>query len=436
MIRRRDFVRAFGLGAAGTLLGPLVRRLVAEARGDATDARLLFVLTDGNGWGHQGQPRDPENLDCDLRSATDWDLPAVLEPLAPVRSKVTILRNLYNPHGRNLHGNGWGTLTVAPTDGRNPGGVSLDRFVGHELGREDAFRSIALGVATRPDRAAVSTSADGPSRPFPAIASPTRAFATFFGSAESPDRAIASLAEGRSVLDAVHEDTTRLASRLAGPERSKLDQMLGALRELENQLGERVRVLSERGVPDIDLSDEGTLSAETVRAHVEIAARAFAFGLTRVAHLSVLGLDAHNVGWGFLGFGGDAHESVAHVSGGYDRARATAAYQAIQRFKATELAHLFGLLAAERVGDESLADRAVGIWVNSGGGKHHDGTSTIPLVVVGDAGGAMRTGLYHRYEGRVCVSRAFLSVARAVGSSATVFGDPEHCPGPLDELAR
>lgn len=434
MTSRRDFVRALGLGAAATLLGPLVRRMIAEARGDATDARVLFVLTDGNGWGHQGQPRDPESLDTTVRSATDWDLPDVLAPLAPLRSKVTILRNLYNPHGRNLHGNGWGTLTVAATDGRNPGGVSLDRFVGHELGREDAFRSIALGVADRPGHAAVSTSADGPFRPFPAIASPTRAFATFFGSAESPDRAVAALAEGRSVLDAVHDDTTRLASRLAGPERAKLDQMLGSLRELENQLAERSRVLGERGVPSITLSDEGTLSAETVRAHVEIAARAIAFGLSRVAHLSILGHDAHNVGWGFLGFGGDAHESVAHLSGGYDGARSTAAYRAILQFKAGELAHFFGLLAAERVGDGTLADRAVGIWVNSGGGKHHDGTSTIPLVLVGDAGGGLRAGLYHRYEGRVCVSRAFLSVARAVGSSATVFGDPEHCPGPLDEL--
>ena len=431
-LSRRELARTLGLGGAAALLGPLVGRLVSRARGEAPTRRLLFVLTDGNGWNHQGGgDRDPALLDP---SRADG-LPAVLDPLAPLAEKVTVLRRLYNPHGRNLHGNGWATLSVAPSDHRHPGGVSIDRFVAREVGGDDPFPSVALGLSTRSDRAAVSTSADGPSRPFPAEASPARAFPRLFGAAGSSEEALAALAEQRSVLDGLTDDVRRTESRLAGPERAKLEQMLGSLRDLEGQLAGRAAALMDRGVPGAPGESEAGLRGETVRDHVEVAAHAYAYGLTRVVHLSIFGRDAHNVGWGFLGFPGDAHESVAHVGHGYDRDRSTEAYEAIIRFKAAEIAHLFGRLAAEEDGDGTLADRAVALWVNSGGGKHHEGTSHIPLVLVGDAGGALRGGGQLRYGGgEVCVSQVFLSVARAMGSRAEVFGDPEHCPGPLADL--
>ena len=63
-LSRRELARTLGLGGAAALLGPLVGRLVSRARGEAPTRRLLFVLTDGNGWNHQGGgDRDPALLD-------------------------------------------------------------------------------------------------------------------------------------------------------------------------------------------------------------------------------------------------------------------------------------------------------------------------------------------------------------------------------------
>lgn len=429
-MHRRRFLKTAGAIAATPVLAPLVARLVGEAHGAQDDRCNLVVLTDGNGWSHQSGGRNAPTLDTDVRDETDWDLPPVLARFAPFRDRVSILRHLYNPHDRNLHGNGWATLSVARGNGREPGGISLDRRVGLVLGGDDAFASIALGVATRPDRAPPCTSCDGPRAPFPAVADPLVAHRRLFGGVD----ALAELDRRRSVLDGIVTDIDRTRARLAGPERVKLDQALTSYRAIERQLVARQAIFADRAPPDAPAGTDGTLAAATAEGHVGVIADAFRLGLTHVAHLSVLGFDAHNVGWGFLGFGGDAHENVAHVSGGYDRERSSSAYAAQLDYKAGLIARLYAQLDAAPAGDGTLADRTVFVWVNSGGGKHHEGARHHAMVLVGDAGGRLRTGRFAEHGGQHCISEAYLAIINALGVEADAFGDPAHCPGPLPGL--
>jgi len=171
-----------------------------------------------------------------------------------------------------------------------------------------------------------------------------------------------------------------------------------------------------------------------IRAHVDVIAHALAFGLTRVAHLSLLGFDAHNAGWDALGFGGDAHENLSHVSG-YTAERATEAVRAVTKFKAGEIAYLMQRLQETAVGGRTLADSTVLLWVNSGGGKHHDGAGTHAAVLVGDGAGKLKTGRYLELpHQKHFISQVFLAVGQAAGVKADSFGDPKHCPGPLPAL--
>jgi hypothetical protein len=434
---RRSVLRGAALGAGATFLGPLVGRLVSEARGQTTARQNLFVLTGGNGWGHQGLSRETPLLTPPaVRSATDWDLPEVLAPLAPMKDRLTILRGLYNPHDVNLHGNGWATLSVQGGDGATPGGISIDRLVGLELGKDDPFPSIAVGVPPRKDASPVSTSADGPRRPFPAIGQPVTAFANLFGTATGgPAEARAALAREKTLLNGMIADVNRTRAGLAGAEKAKLDQLLDSYRSLERQLTERDNILSRRAPPPAPkLGELSGIRKELVRGHVEVVAAAMAFGLTHVAHLSIMGRDAHNIGWETLGFGGDAHESLAHLSG-YTVERATMAYQAIIGFEAGEIAAVFAKLKELSAGDATLADRTVALWVNSGGGKHHNGNDNHAAILVGNAGGKLKAGQYQSLPWRKnSISGVFLAVAQAMGSKATVFGDPDHSKGSLPGL--
>ena len=56
-------------------------------------------------------------------------------------------------------------------------------------------------------------------------------------------------------------------------------------------------------------------------------------------------------------------------------------------------------------------------------------------MTAGGAGGALRMGRYVQV-GDESHTRLLLSVAHAMGlDDLTTFGDPEHCPGPLSDLA-
>ncbi|MEO1268108.1 MAG: DUF1552 domain-containing protein [Myxococcota bacterium] len=433
-MRRRTFLKGLGLGLGATLLSPLVERLVGVAMGNTMNRLNFVVLTDGNGWTHQsGGSRNSPTLDpYNFRSETDWELPEVLAPLAPWSQKVTICRPLRNTADTDLHGNGWGTLSGARGDKQSPGGRSIDRCVALDTGIDDAFPSIALGVATRSGRRAPCVSADGPRRPFPAIAHPQTAHATLFGTG---DNALDDLARRRSLLDGVMEDIRRTQRALAAPERVRLEQILDSYRAIEQQLSSRSALLEGQPLPEAPSEEvNDTLNAATVRGHIGVMANALTFGLTHVAHLSLLGFNAHNVGWGFLGYGGDAHENVAHVSGSYNRDRSTEAYTAQIQFKAGELAHLYGLLDAIPNGDRTLAEDTVFLWVNSGGGKHHDGAAWHPLVLMGDAHGRLKCGHFLELDNRPYINEAFLAIVQALGVQTDTFGDPERCPGPLSAL--
>jgi len=432
MHRRRHFLQ--GLGSGSLLLGALGGQLLARAEGEDPDRVNLIVLTAGNGWGHQGMSREGTILDTTVRSIDDWDLPPALSPLSALSDRVSILRTLRCPGDGDLHGSGWSTLTCVKGDGINPNGISLDRLVGLEQGTSDPFSSVALGIATKPGGVARCTSSDGPLQAYPAIGSPLSAYASLFGGTSQAE-ALSKLASEQGLLAGMIEDSTRARSRLAGPEAAKLEQMLDSLRELERQLVGRIEILAEHPpplLPEGDLSAVG-LSPSVIRAQASIGAHAVAFGLTRVLHLSILGFNDHNAGWGGLGHPGDAHEGLMHLET-YSKAEADQAVFDITVFQADIVARIWSVLEAMPCGNGTAADRTVLLWVNSAGGKHHDGRNHHPAVLVGDAGGRLATGKYVEFETQPNLNQLYLSVAQAAGVPVDTFGEPEDCPGPLEVL--
>ncbi|MDX2053984.1 MAG: DUF1552 domain-containing protein [Polyangiaceae bacterium] len=441
-ISRRSFQRWLGLGAAGALLAPLTRRLLAEAEGAAVAAPRFFVFTDGNGWGHQGMSRNAELLNTTIRSPTDWDVPNCLQALAPYRSELSIVRGLYNSHDGSQHGSGWATLSHMPKPAQGgPGGISIDRLVAQTLGAADPFSSIALGLSEfgRLDSPAECASADGEGQPFPAFNTPVRAFANIFGNGvpmADQGGAISLLQRDKSLLDAACAETERLEKTLVGFERQKFQQMVTSCRGLEGRLTSRISTLGTATTPTAPAIalDRTGLDPEVIRGHVDVAIQAFALGMTHVAHLSVFGMDAHNDGWGFLGIPGDAHEDLMHGTKPYTQGH-TECVRLIADYKARELAYFWGKLKEIPEGNGTMADSTVLIWVNSGGGKHHDGHDYNPIVILGNAAGKLQAGKFIEYGiYQRSVSDVFLSVAQALGVQAQSFGAPEDSKGPIGEL--
>ena len=432
-MNRRNLLKGLSLGASSILLTPALTRWVSEAHGETGALKKnLILLTDGNGWFHQqSQSRNSTSLDTAVRSPTDWDLPQGLASWQPWKSKVTVCRPFYNPHGRNLHGNGWSTLTVTPKQEGGPSGISLDRMVAKAIGKEDLFDSVAMAVSVRPGKTPVCMSADGPGKSFPAFGSPLEAHSALFAGATPQSQKL--FEQDQGLLDLMIQDAKRVRMGLGGPERAKLDQLLDSYQDMEKRFKARKALADVPSAPDAEIKN--TLQRQTIEAYVDLAAHALAFGLTHVVHLSMLGRDAHNPGWGFLDVPGDAHEHLSHVSNGYDRTSATQAVHKIIDFKARMMARLYQKLSELPAGNGSLADHTLIVWINSGGGKHHNGSDHHPVVMLGDAGGAIRAGQYLELPFKThCISDAFVSIAQAMGLKDESFGDPSRCKGPMSEL--
>jgi hypothetical protein len=446
LIRRRDYLRGLGLGAGGFLLAPLCRGLLAEAAGAPVNRRRFVVFTAGNGWGHQGQPRDAfamgGNLYTTVRSETDWDLPAALMPLAAYKSKLTVMGPLPHPYGNNQHGCNNSTLSCVPTIAPNNqhGGISLDRFIGQKIGAGDAFPSVIVATSEfgRIDGPAIHTSADGPMQPVAAPNTPVRAFAKYLGGASGSLPGVDPMVafdQDRSVLDAMVADVKRVQSRFVGYEKRKFDQILDSCREFENQLVQRQAKTGAgaAGAPLPPTVDKSGLNPDTVKGHTDVLFQALAFGMTHVGHMSWMGRDAYNDSWSSIGVPGDMHLSIMHGQvknppPGFDL---TKAVQTVLQFHASEVARLFDRLKQVPEDGGTMADNTLLMWINSGGAKHHDGSATMPLVFVGDLRGQWAgAGKWLKFPGRN-VSDAFVTAARAVGVDTMTFGDPKVCKGPL-----
>jgi hypothetical protein len=427
---RRAFLERFSSLGAGSFLLPPLALWANEALGiDPAPRNPLLVLTFGNGWAHQGADhRNGATLDTVVRSETDWDLPTNLEALRAYKQRLSIVRKLTNPFSARLHGSGWSTLTVQKTDGRLPGGLSIDRAIAKATGASDPFTSLALGISHKPGIPAACASADGLNRPFPAVSSPLQAFDMLFGS-----DGLASIDGELALTNAALSQAREVRKKLAGPEAVKLDQYLSSIDEVARQLTGRKTTIAARGVPPkLTLTYKPGLEREVMQGHFEIARLALTFGFTRVVHISLLGFNDHNAGWNSLGFPGDAHEYVAHAAAGKEYA--TNCFNAVVQFQAQELARLLSGLSQSTEGGQPLSDRLSVLWLNSAGGKHHDGANFHPVVLLNHAASKLRSNVYIELEQRRPISELFLSVAQSVGAPLTTFGDPAYCDGPLGVL--
>lgn len=425
---RRDLLRRMGLGAAAGLLGPLAHGLRAEAQGAPAKKRFI-LFTAGNGFIER-------SYTCTARSETDFDLNPVLEPLAPHRKDLLVVSKLYNPFDKALHGNQWATLSVVPSPDQKarqfrgpPGGISIDRLIGTKLYSGDPHPSTAIGLYY--EGKFLSTSADGPGKPFPALGNPVKAYATYFGNAALPEAgpmpaADDLLAQSRSVLDLVRGDVARLQGRLAAPERAKLDQFTESLRGVERQLTEIVRARSagtcQPTMPGQDAFGGG-LTPPVMSAMVDLTFSLHLCNMTHVSHISYLGFEAPFVRAAWLGDTVGWHN--LHHQNKYD------IIQKLDRYIIEKVAQMADNLARAQEGGGRMLDRAVVAFLNTCGGRHHTGHDSHAVVLVG-GGGALRTGRYLQFPLKQrCMSDLYVPMANAVGLPITTFGAPEHFKGPL-----
>lgn len=453
---RRSFLEKLGLGAGAALLSPIATSLVAEAQGKTIPRKIFVVFIHGNGLHHDMNFTPPEFAASSapvLEGPTAYTWPKMFKAVEPWRNRMLLVDGLPNRprSGASQHGGGYSALScfAALNGGSNEGGgrpghISIDQFIANGIGKSSRSRSILFGASQ--NRAAVRARAfsRGPGNPEPHFQDPGLMFNDLYGSLVTDPTGFARGAtKQRILLDGMRADVKRLEQALAGPERAKLAHYLTAVENAESTLAASMSLdCKPPTVPIDETSVESRLEAMN-----EMATLALVCGMTNVVGVSVGVGNSHtefpkytrvHLGTQFEKDGGiDSHgHSVDSIQG--------PAWDILHTFNLGLVARTIQALSAVKSGGRTLFDDTTMLYLSDNGSYHHSKQERHPLAIIGDAGGALKTGgRFLRYppaaKGKPparSLADLYCSLATACGVPTSTFGKGGNEPvtGPLPEL--
>jgi len=369
-------------------------------------------------------------------SGSNWEISAQLKPLANHKSYLTVVSGLEGKLvvGGVEHPSGSaGCTTGAPLNGNSVRNESIDQAVAKVLGTpQGGFRSLELGVTPAtpngPQDSLHTVSHSGPNARNMPEYDPKAVFNRLFmggGGTTEPDQATKLVKVRKSVLDAVIADGARLQKRLGAADKVRIESHLEAIRDIEARLDATPSMdapseCTSQTAPTQgkDSKSEAPPAVNTVMS--KLATLALACDRTRVVSY-MFSLPAAHVYYRHLDtdMNADFHDTICHTDAG-DKSNQPRVDKGVQ-YTMRCLAELLTNMKATEHGAGNLLDSTL-IYVTSdtAWGKVHDRTEW-PVLFIGKAGGRLAGDSHLNFQGEH-LSRALLTVAQLMGSTATSFG--------------
>jgi hypothetical protein len=356
----------------------------------------------------------------------------ILQPLAPLKSKVTLvvgvdLRLMVDQgHGADGHFSAPSlfTATYKNVGGQSctATGASIDQVVATAVAQRVKLPVPLLNVSVQ----GMSTSyrADGSLNT--SETDPTRLFDTLFASQALPPAQLAALkARRQSVLDYLTTELGSYGMRLGTDDRAKIGTHLESIRRLEMTLG-AMPPGAACAAPDIGAPTEYQAS---MKAFSDLVATALRCDLTRAVSLvwadhggsAPYAMPFLNLGGSDLAIG-EVH-AIAHLGpSGY------ALKAKVDTWYMSQLATLAQALDATPEGAGTLLDNSLLVMGNAQAEGSTHRVDDIPFILVGGAGGALRAG-------RIVRAGAWQGQAASPWTGASRAPTPAQLAGPTVTIA-
>jgi hypothetical protein len=426
---RRTF--NFGLGAS-LIAAPFIKMLTGGARAAEPSlngfAKRIFIFFSPNGTVHsQWRPTG---------SDATYSFPAgsILEPLTDHMSDLIVVDGI-DFFGVANHEPGMSAMLTGGGGGNTlTKGMSLDQYIAGQIGGDDKFASLDLGVHTSAWGASNQTrmSYSGPGFYVPPDDNPISVYERMFGAIGAASGAVdKTLMRRKSILDLVRGELKYLETQVGAFERPKLEQHLEAITKVEKSLTPDDKC----GKPEAPLGLSHTVNdmfPQLVKAQTDLGIIALACGMTKVVSLQC----SHTVSptlFSWIDGVTDDHHGLSHKPD--SDAKGIQHFVQAERWFSEQFKYVLDSLKAtpEPDGDGSMLDHTLVLWCKElGDGRMHDCLS-VPFVIAGSAGGYFKTGRYLDY-GSQPHQKLLVSICHGMGLKNPTFGDPSHGVGELDGL--
>lgn len=398
---RRQFLQASGISLGLPLL---------EAFGKAAETppkRALFICNTLGFYSPAFFPRE---------AGLDYEASEYLALLEDHRNDFTVFSGLSHPDQGGEHACEMTWLSAARNPGRDGfrNSLSVDQFAASQLGYVTRFPSLSL-------------SSDGPMSQsyttggvmIPAMERPSEVFAKLFlqGRPDEVKREKQKLSDGRSILDALGDERTRLLGNASPMDRKKLDAYFEAVRQAERDITE-AEAWFDRPKPKVDaeapqdIADKADLVGR-IELLFQLVPLVIQTDSSRV--ISIVIQNNHGIP---LVNGVDAeHHNLSHHGRDPDK---------IDQLKKIERAILHSvdqLLARMKSHEEagaSLLDQTLTLLgSNLGNAASHDPRNN-PILL---AGGGLKHGGYHAHDKtqNTPLSNLYVRMLQEIGIEADTF---------------
>jgi hypothetical protein len=361
-------------------------------------------------------------------------LSEILQPLSPFQSQLNVVSDLehklaYGSGATANHNRAAASFlsgAFAKVGAEPHLGITVDQVVARKIGQDTALPSLELAIEGSSLNCGDGLSCSyrdtiswqGPSAPLPMQNNPQVVFERLFGDGTTSALRKTRRDQSLSLLDSVTEEAASLQRRLPAADRTRMDQYMTDVREIERRVQRMGQQLSDdlpipaapTGVPrDLD---------EHIHLMFDLQTLAWQADITRVSTLMISKelsgsvYPKSNVR--------DAFHTLSHHSNiqeNKDR------FAVLNRYHVSLFADFLEKLKKTPDGDGSLLDHALVLYGSGlSDGNQHKHTD-LPVLLAGGASGRLKGGRHIRNPKNTPMANLLMAMLQTLDVPADQFGD-------------
>ncbi len=369
------------------------------------------------------------------KEGSDFEFSEILQPLQPFRNRINVISDLSHPQA---YGGGSATSNhtrsaAAYLSGAQAKsgpqaylGVTVDQYAAKRIGQDTPLPSIELGIEDPSLSCGDGLSCayrdtiswQGPTSPLPMQNNPQVVFERLFGDgstdAERKNRRLQSM----SLLDAVMGEAAALQKKLPNADRTRVDQYLSDVREIERRIEKADQQVSgdlkvpaaPSGIPK-DFEDH-------IKLMFDLWVLAWQADITRVTTL-LMAKELSNAVYAKSGIR-DAFHILSHHSNLKENMDK---FAVLNRYHTGVFTYLLTKLQAIKEGDGTVLDHSLILYGSamSDGNQHNH--APLPIILAGGASGRLKGGRHIRNPKDTTMSNLLLAMLDKLEVHTESFGD-------------
>lgn len=423
--------RTFLTGAGVTIALPFLESMVPAAtplQQTAAKARTRF----GAIYIPHGATMDKFTPAAD---GANFELSEILQPLQPYKDRINIISDLSHPQA---YGGGSATSNhtrsaAAYLSGAQAKagpqaylGVTVDQVAAQKIGQDTAMPSLELGIEDPSLSCGDGLSCayrdtiswQNATSPLPMQNNPQVVFERLFGDGSTDTLRRARREQSLSLLDSVMGDVNSLNKKIPATDRSRVEQYLNDLREIER----RIEKAGQQVSSDLNVPAAPTGVPKDFEEHIKLMfdlwVLAWQADLTRVTTM-LMAKELSNSVYAKSGIR-DAFHILSHHSNLRENMDK---FAVLNRYHVSVFTYLLEKLKATPDGDGNLLDHSIVLYGSAMGDANQHNHAPLPIVLAGAASGKLKGGRHIRNPKDTTMSNLLLAILDKLGVQRESFGD-------------